>query len=214
MADRPFSPPAAHTFRLWSAEEKQASLREALTHWRPGEDAWVYAYGSLIWRPEFDYLGRRKATLRGYHRALCLWSRVNRGTPECPGLVLGLDRGGSCGGVVYRLAAGHVPEAFGALWEREMSTGAYLPRWVSCDTGGGPVRALVFVMNRDNPGYVPTLPESEVLAIVRRATGRYGPCTDYVLHTVQALRDSGIRDTRLETLARRLAQAREQAGNT
>jgi len=204
------SSPAGLAFRLWSAEEKQASLRAALAHLQSGEDVWIYGYGSLIWRPEFRFVERRKATLHGYHRALCLWSRVNRGTPDCPGLVLGLDRGGSCGGVVYRLAPGHVPEAFPALWEREMSTGAYLPRWLKCDTREGPVRALVFVMNRDNPGYVSTLPQAEVLAIVRRASGRYGPCTDYVLQTAQALRDSGIRDHRLEAIAQQLAGGRGQ----
>ncbi|PTN52162.1 gamma-glutamylcyclotransferase, partial [Achromobacter xylosoxidans] len=85
------SPPAAGNsgaslpFRLWTAQERQESLDEALRHWQSGEDVWVYGYGSLIWRPDFDFVERRLATLRGHHRALCLWSRVNRGTPECPG---------------------------------------------------------------------------------------------------------------------------------
>jgi len=210
MADSSPSSPASLPFRLWSAEEKQASLQAALAQMQAGQDAWVFAYGSLIWRPEFEFVERRQATLHGYHRALCLWSRVNRGTPECPGLVLGLDRGGSCGGMVYRLAPDHVPQAFPALWDREMSTGAYLPRWLKCNTRQGPVRALVFVMDRSNPGYVSTLPEPEVLAIVRRATGRYGPCTDYVLQTAQALRESGIRDARLESIARQLSDDRER----
>ena len=103
-------------FRLWTPEERQASLDDALRHWPAGEDVWVFGYGSLIWRPDFDFMERRLATLRGHHRALCLWSRVNRGTPECPGLVFGLDRGGSCRGLVYRLAGEQVPHSFPALW--------------------------------------------------------------------------------------------------
>ncbi len=204
------SPPAAGIpgaslpFRLWTPEERQASLDQALQHWQSGQDVWVYGYGSLIWRPDFDFMERRLATLRGHHRALCLWSRVNRGTPECPGLVFGLDRGGSCRGVVYRLAGDQVPAYFPALWEREMSTGAYLPRWINCATDAGPVRALVFIMNRDNPAYIRALPDAELLAIVRRAAGRYGPCTDYVVQTAQALRAAGIHDARLDAIARRL----------
>lgn len=193
-------------FRLWTPEERRASLDDALKHWREGEDVWVFAYGSLIWRPDFDFQERRLATLHGHHRALCLWSRVNRGTPTCPGLVFGLDRGGSCRGVVYRLAGKSVPTLFPALWNREMSTGAYLPRWINCVTDQGTVRALVFVMNRDNPAYIPTLPEAELLAIVRRATGSCGPCTEYVIETAHALRQAGIRDARLEHIARRLEE--------
>jgi len=129
---------------------------------------------------------------------------VNRGTPECPGLVFGLDRGGSCRGVVYRLAGRQVPDYFPALWDREMSTGAYLPRWLRCATEHGPVNALVFIMNSANPAYIRALPEPELLAIVRRASGRYGPCTEYVVQTAQALRQAGIRDARLEQIARQL----------
>lgn len=173
----------------------------ALKDWQPGQDVWIYGYGSLIWRPEFDYEERRLANLRGHHRALCLWSRVNRGTPECPGLVFGLDRGGSCRGVVYRLAGAQVPQFFPALWDREMSTGAYLPRWLKCSTDQGDVKALVFVMNRANPAYISALPEEELVAIVRRATGRYGACIDYVVETARALRGAGIRDSRLESIA-------------
>ncbi|AVJ26439.1 gamma-glutamylcyclotransferase [Achromobacter spanius] len=195
---------ASLPFRLWTAEERQASLDDALKQRQAGEDVWVFGYGSLIWRPDFDFQERRLATLRGHHRALCLWSRVNRGTPECPGLVFGLDRGGSCRGVVYRLAGDQVPHYFPALWEREMSTGAYLPRWINCATDEGVVRALVFIMNRSNPAYIRALPEPELLEIVRRAAGRYGPCTDYVVQTAQALRSAGIHDARLDAIARRL----------
>jgi len=205
------SPPTVITapippFRLWTPEERRASLEETLSHWRTGEDVWVFAYGSLIWRPDFDFQERRLATLHGHHRALCLWSRVNRGTPECPGLVFALDRGGSCRGMAYRLAGSAVPTFFPGLWDREMSTRAYAPRWISCSTDQGPVKALVFIMNRENPGYIPTLPEAELLAIIQRASGINGRCTDYVIQTDQALRSVGIRDTRLEKIAKKLQE--------
>jgi len=198
------TPPAPDTFRLWTPEERQTSMREALAHCPPGQDVWIYGYGSLIWRPEFDFAEARRARLYGYHRALCLWSRVNRGTPECPGLVFGLDRGGACCGMAYRLPADSVSDVFPALWHREMSTGAYLPRWLWCDTAAGKIRALVFVMDRANVGYAGALPQDEMLAIVRRASGRYGPCTEYVTATAQALRAAGIRDARLDAIARAL----------
>jgi glutathione-specific gamma-glutamylcyclotransferase len=196
--------PLPSDFRLWTPDERQASLDAALRDWREGEDVWVFGYGSLIWRPEFDFLERRKATLRGHHRALCLWSRVNRGTPETPGLVFGLDRGGSCQGMVYRLHGHAVRERFTALWQREMSTGSYLPRWLNCATDDGPVRALVFIMNRASPAYIAALPDAEVLAIVRRASGKYGPCTEYVTQTSHALKDAGIHDLKLQRLTRLL----------
>jgi len=202
-----FSNPASLPFRLWTADEKRASMRNALKDWLPGQDVWIYGYGSLIWRPDFEHRERRLALLRGHHRALCLWSRVNRGTPECPGLVFGLDRGGSCRGVVYRLAGERVPEFFPSLWDREMSTGAYLPRWLNCTTELGDVKALVFVMNRANPAYISALPEAELIATVRRASGHCGPCTDYIMETVHALREAGIRDARLENVAAALQAA-------
>jgi len=181
-------------------------MSDALSAWREGEDVWIFGYGSLIWRPEFDFMERRIALLRGHHRALCLWSRVNRGTPEQPGLVFGLDRGGSCKGVVYRLAGDQVPTFFPKLWEREMSTGAYLPRWIECLTDAGPVSALVFIMNRTNASYVRGLPRPALLDAVRRSSGRYGPCIDYVLETEQALKASGIHDRQLHAIAQDLRQ--------
>jgi len=201
-----FSPPPAHQMRYLSQSERDASMAHALSGWHGDSDLWVYGYGSLIWNPDFDHAEQRLGTLRGHHRALCLWSRVNRGTPEQPGLVFGLDRGGSCRGMAFRIRSQTVPHAFEALWRREMSTVAYHPRWLRCDTAEGPVKALAFVIDRSGSGYVKGLPDSETVNIVSRAHGRYGPCIDYVVQTHEALCLAGIRDSRLAKLACRLQE--------
>lgn len=200
------APPPVSAFSRWSEEQRRASLDStlALAGWHGEQDLWVFAYGSLIWRPEFDFAERRLARLHDHHRSLCLWSRVNRGTPEVPGLVFGLDHGGSCSGVVFRIPGRTVPETFSALWAREMSTGAYLPRWLTCDTDRGEISALAFVIDQSGSGYVPRLPEDDLVRIILRASGTYGPCIDYVLQTAEALKASGICDDHLDALARRL----------
>jgi len=198
------SAPPLRTFRRYTDAERQASLQQALRHWQPHEDVWVFAYGSLIWRPEFAFVEQRLALLHGYHRALCLWSRINRGTPQHPGLVFGLDAGGSCRGVVFRIPAADVLASLTALWRREMGIGAYLPKWLGMQTASGRVRALAFVMDRRSDGYVRDLPEARLLDVVRSARGSYGLCSEYVLETARALRCVGIVDARLEALVRRL----------
>jgi len=173
----------------------------------PGRDIWVFGYGSLIWRPEFDFVERRHTLLHGYHRSLCLWSRVNRGTPERPGLVFGLDTGGSCRGVSFRVSQNEAPEIMEALWRREMPSGAYIPRWLNCRTEEGNILALAFTMNRNTTAYVRGLPQDQLLHIVRTAHGSYGPCIDYVLETADALKRHGIVDKRLFALADTLREA-------
>ena len=190
---------------LLTDAERDASMESALADWNLTDDLWVFAYGSLIWNPGFDNVERLAGTIRGYHRDLCLWSRINRGTPECPGLVFGLDRGGACRGIAYRVAHTDVPTTFKALWQREMMSGSYLPRWLDCQTTAGTVRCLSFVMNRRSSGYAGDICREELLAAVRRGKGRYGPCTDYVLNTAHALREHGIRDVQLEQIAASLA---------
>lgn len=170
-----------------------------------GNDIWIFGYGSLIWRPEFDYAERRHALLHGYHRALCLWSRVNRGTPECPGLVFGLEVGGSCQGRVYRIDAKQIPETMLALWRREMPSAAYIPRWLTCRTDQGDVQGLVFTMDRTLDSYVQEPPIEQLVSIVRRGHGRYGACTEYVVETAQALEKAGIHDRRLHKIVQALA---------
>jgi len=204
--------PAALNFRLLTQAERRASLDKALGQWDRRDDVWVFGYGSLVWRPDFGFEEQRIARLNGYHRALCLWSRVNRGTPEQPGLVFGLDVGGSCRGMAFRIPAGEAPATLAALWEREMPSGAYIPKWLNCRTGPGDVRALVFTMNRNTEAYVRGLPNDQLLEIVQNAHGRYGPCVEYVLETARSLTLAGIRDRKLEAIVRLLQGPLEKTG--
>ncbi len=206
------SEPSPNSFRYLTDQERTQSLQNALRGWHGDSDLWVYAYGSLIWNPEFDYQERRLSFLRGHHRSLCLWSRVNRGTPELPGLVFGLDRGGSCRGMTFRIPAKAVPNTFEALWRREMATGAYHPRWLRCETPHGSITALAFVIDRQSAGYVKALPEQQTVEIVQRASGRYGPCVDYVVQTHEALMAAGIVDRRLARLTERLRERMNPLG--
>jgi cation transport protein ChaC len=147
-----------------------------------------------------------RSRVHGYHRGLYLWSRVNRGTPEQPGLVLALDRGGSCAGVAFRLAAEGVMPHLEALWRREMPMGSYRPAWLPCVLADGRrVDALAFVMRRDVASYTGKLSEATVRTVFGCASGRYGTTLDYVRRTVDALRESGMRDRALERLLARCA---------
>ena len=199
------APPPANAFLRWTEQERQSSLESALKDWRAGQDLWIFGYGSLIWRPEFRFTEQRAATLHGYHRALCLWSRINRGTPEIPGLVFGLEQGGSCQGVAFKVASEDIPQTFEAVWKREMSTGAYLPSWLGCTTPQGEVSGMAFVINPQGPAYVPEPPEDDLVEIILKAHGIYGSCLDYVAQTAIALREADIYDPRLAKLAERLA---------
>jgi cation transport protein ChaC len=165
-------------------------------------DFWVFGYGSLMWRPGFDHVETRKARLNGYRRALCIVSHVHRGTPERPGLVLGLDRGGSCLGLAFRVSADRRDEVIAYLRERELVTNVYLERWVPVRfTDGGRAQALTYVVDRSHIQYAGHLPPAEAAARVSGAVGQSGRNEDYVANTVSHLRELGIRDLWLEEVA-------------
>ncbi len=166
------------------------------------------ASGSLMGRPGFDFIERHPALLRGRHRALCVLSYDHRGTPEKPGLVLGLDRGGACRGVVFRVAASAAAATRAYLHAREQTTMVYrerlLPVWM---TDGRRVTALSYVVDRDHRQYAGALSREEQLAHIRLGVGRSGANPDYVISTQAHLAELGVRDALLEWLAERL-QAR------
>ena len=194
---------------VWSDTEIDRSARDTLAD-RPPGDVWVFAYGSLIWNPAICFVERRIARVAGYHRRFCLTVERGRGSPEAPGLVLGLDRGGSVGGLVYRLAAGTEAAEFAVLWRREMVTGAYRPRWLKARTPEGPIRCLGFVIDRGHTRYAGRLGETEIAARIARAAGELGSGADYLYSTARQLHAHAIPCRALDRLAdrvRRLAAA-------
>jgi glutathione-specific gamma-glutamylcyclotransferase len=175
-------------------------LARVRAEWGGRRELWVFGYASLIWRPEFDAVEQRPATVYGWHRALEMRSTVNRGTPECSGLVFALVAGGSCRGMAYRVDPRHADSELERLWEREMPTGVYDPKWLPCRTQQGTVDALAFTLSRTSPSHVGPLPDEEMLRILRSACGRYGTTLDYLVGTAASLRGVGIRDREIERL--------------
>jgi glutathione-specific gamma-glutamylcyclotransferase len=165
---------------------------------------WIFAYGSLMWRPGFDHELVLDARLRGYHRALCVYSWVHRGTQERPGLVLGLDRGGSCRGRALGIAREREAEILAYLDERELVTDVYRRTRLPVVTARGRVLAWGYVVRQDHVQYAGKLEEDRLLELVQNGTGRSGRCCDYVVSTVAHLEQMGIADGPLHALARRL----------
>ena len=172
-------------------------------------DFWVFGYGSLIWRPGFAHTETERARLHGYRRSLCVRSYVHRGTPQRPGLVLGLDRGGSCIGLAFRVPLELRDEVMTYLRERELVTNVYLERTLPVRLATGrTVEAICYVVDRQHVQYAGKLEEEQAAEIVRGAVGQSGPNEDYVFSTVEHLEALGIRDHWMEAVARRLAAGR------
>jgi cation transport protein ChaC len=171
------------------------------------EDLWVFAYGSLIWRPGFEFVERLPARMIGLHRSLCIFSFDHRGTPEKPGLVLGLDLGGACRGIAYRVAAKNRAATLAYLREREQTTAVYRELVRVAWLKGKPERridALCYAVDRSHVQYAGRLTVEQQLHHVRQGHGRSGNNRDYVIETVSALEALGIRDPELHLLAERL----------
>ncbi|HEX9770145.1 MAG TPA: gamma-glutamylcyclotransferase [Kiloniellales bacterium] len=158
----------------------------------PGEEVWVFAYGSLMWNPGFPHLEVRRGRLYGYHRRFCIYSHVYRGTPERPGLVLGLDRGGSCEGLAFRVPAGEASEVMDYLYERELVTEVYIPRWLRVATPDGEVRAASFVVDRAHHQYTGELDLEATAELIRQGVGVSGPGIEYLRNTVHHMEALGL----------------------
>jgi cation transport protein ChaC len=169
-----------------------------------GEDLWVFGYGSLMWRPGFAFLERRHARLVGAHRALCVYSFVHRGIPEKPGLVFGLDRGGNCRGIAYRVAAAKRAETIAYLRAREQVTLVYREAWRTVWLDDDPqmgVHALCYIVDRGHRQYAGRLALERQLHFVRQGHGRSGNNRDYVLAAMKEIEQQGYRDRQLQILA-------------
>ena len=183
-----------------SDEELVASRRNYIIDDYSGPDIWIFGYGSLIWNPLIDYKEKQFGHVYGYHKRFCLWTRLGRGSPEDPGLVLALDKGGSVRGVVFRIAAKQAAREMDILWRREMINNSYLPKWVNVHTNSGVRTALSFVIRRDSPGFAKRMSDEATAEIIARATGFLGPCCQYLFETSEALARAGIQDEKLNQL--------------
>ena len=171
---------------------------------QPLQAQWVFGYGSLMWNPEFLFSESSLARVHGYHRSFCIQSTLYRGTPQQPGVVLGLDRGGSVDGLAFKIAEGHELEAVRRLYVREMVGNIYNPKVLTVRLRDGrEVQALTFVANRGNSSYQ-TLSECEIVARLSRCEGQRGPNCDYAINTHALLKELGVRDLRLQKLVDRL----------
>ena len=170
-------------------------------------DLWLFAYGSLMWRPDFEFAEAFPARLAGYHRRFCLYSYVYRGAPGAPGLVLGLDRGGSCWGRAFRVPAAEAAQVLAAVDARELLHDVYRRRLLPIRLGrrsetGARVFAHAYVVNRDNTQYAGKLSAERTIELVRQGQGQRGSCLDYLRNTVAHLDELGLPDPHLAALLR------------
>jgi cation transport protein ChaC len=185
-------------------QHSRAASQDPLSNLPPG-DMWVFGYGSLMWNPGFPHRRARRAHIHGYHRDLCVWSWVHRGTRAHPGLVLGLDRGGSCVGIAHRVAGADRDATITYLYERELVTHVYLPVVLRVRIDGEGIEpALAFVVDRRHPQYAGTLTAAVAAGTIRHARGRSGPNVEYFDSAIAHLDELGIRCPRLHRIQRAL----------
>jgi cation transport protein ChaC len=200
-----------------ASDEVRAASRRGTFAARPAAGpVWVFAYGSLMWRPCFEAAERRTGTVAGYRRSFCFWTMVSRGTPERPGLGLGLEpaAAATCHGIAYRLAEDTLERDLTALWDREMYGGVYRPQWVEValdapDVGARPVAsAVAFVADPAHPQYCPPLTLDQRAEIIAGAAGKHGPCADYLEDTVRHLAGFGRVEPEIAALRDRVRALR------
>ncbi|MBT2334959.1 gamma-glutamylcyclotransferase [Variovorax paradoxus] len=198
--------------RIRTPGELDASLESVLSRHVAGTDVHVFAYGSLMWNPALEHAGIRPAKVHGWHRSFCLRSIIGRGSEQQPGLMLALDRGGACHGVLLRIEAHRVREELRVLWRREMFTEVYEARWVTACADATAAPAIAFAVNRSHPRYTKGLPVEEMARMISTGTGSLGSCREYFDATLDKLQALGIRDAGMERLRAALIRASTAAG--
>lgn len=194
--------------RYQTDEDYERMVGGLLDSHPPGADAWLFAFGSLIWKPECEHLEARAGTAYGWHRSFCFRLRRYRGTEECPGLMMSLERGGQCTGMLFRLSGAALEDHLHKLCRRETTVkpANTRPRWITVTSNGTPMRAIAFVMNPESPAYAGKLPAAEIAAVLARACGHWGSGAEYLMHTVQGLEAHGIHDRYLWELQQLVAE--------
>ena len=193
--------PPPHRPGIAGSTDPAIALAQVRDQWGGKRPLWVFAYASLLWRPEFEVAQQSLARVQGWHRALQMWSRVNRGTPAQPGLVFALLRGGSCWGMVQKVPTAQADGVLERLWSREMPTGVYEPRWLRCETETGSVQALAFTLPHTSPQKTGRLPPDHYQRIFSDTVGgRFGTTLDYAQQTYERLLELGIHDEALADL--------------
>jgi len=194
------------TFKRMPPAEREKSKLDIVAQLPVGEDIWLFGYGSLMWNPAIHHVERKPARLHGYHRKFCLWTTMGRGTEERPGLMLALQPGGSCKGFAYRVAADIADEELSVVWNREMVSGAYVPRILNLETADGPIRAITFVINQHHDRYAGKLDIETIVQAIAHAEGTIGLCRDYLFSTVEHMDDLGMGDGHMHDLSRRVRE--------
>ncbi len=187
-------------FDALSHEEREDNRRQFLKDRKTDDGVWVFGYGSLIWNPAFNFSETVKARLFGFRRRFCLHLTIGRGSPEYPGLMLALDKGGSCNGIAFKIEAKDVESETEILWMREMISGAYQPHWTKMRTEIGLLEGFTFVVNRKHPRYLGNASDEETVKLLQNGSGYLGTCKDYLANTVSDLVELGFRDKYLERL--------------
>jgi cation transport protein ChaC len=190
-------------------EQRRASLEKALERYAPGEEAWVFAYGSLMWNPAIEFAELQPCRVDGWRRSFCFWLPMGRGTPELPGLMLALEHGGQCEGIAYRLTPEQVQSELPILWNREMLAGIYQPGWVpTILRDGRSVTSVTFVVDPAHCQYCGDLPLERAAHHIAFAEGRRGACRDYLANTAAHARALDIHDPYIEELVDRVKALR------
>ncbi len=198
--------------RIAGAQDREASRRAIIEEVAPGEDVWVFGYGSLMWNPALDFAEAEPGRVHGYHRAFCLWTPFGRGSPEHPGLMLALLPGGSCLGLALRIPAKRAIEETRILWRREMIADSYHARRVKVRLARGQVEAITFVANPGHPRYAGKVGEARQVEQIAFAEGRLGCCRDYLHNLKRTLDGFGVRDGPMHRLYRGVEARRARGG--
>ena len=206
--------PAQQAIVYPTEAENYRVVQQILDGATSADDIWFFGYGSLIWNPACAFVQERIASAPGWHRSFCLgWTTVFRASIDRPGLMLALDSGGACEGVVYRLPPGAIEESLEKLVRREVfgQPSPIVPRWIDVHTGAGPLRAVAFVMDQMSGLYISGIAIDEIADALATAVGERGSMADYLYSTVKHLEERGIHDSHLwrlqELVARRIESA-------